>query len=164
MKAIIRKDEDAVSPVIATILMVAITVVLAAVLYVMVSGLITTPTTPSSGWGINLGKSGDASNWTLSFTTIPASTLLTNVFITVTNPAGAALVSNIPLSQIASSTTSSPNGGYQYVYLTPLSTTAPPNTPLSAGDVVRLAVNHYQTGCTVSITAGSSVVYTHALQ
>ena len=40
MKAIIRKDEQAVSPVIATILMVAITVVLAAVLYVMVSGLI----------------------------------------------------------------------------------------------------------------------------
>ncbi len=37
---IIRKDEKAVSPVIATILMVAITVVLAAVLYVMVTGLI----------------------------------------------------------------------------------------------------------------------------
>ncbi len=33
----IRKDQEAVSPVIATILMVAITVVLAAVLYVMVS-------------------------------------------------------------------------------------------------------------------------------
>jgi flagellin-like protein len=39
----IRRDEDAVSPVIATILMVAITVVLAAVLYVMVSGLIAGP-------------------------------------------------------------------------------------------------------------------------
>lgn len=36
----IRRNEKAVSPVIATILMVAITVVLAAVLYVMVSGLI----------------------------------------------------------------------------------------------------------------------------
>ncbi len=34
----IRKDSSGVSPVIATILMVAITVVLAAVLYVMVSG------------------------------------------------------------------------------------------------------------------------------
>jgi archaeal type IV pilus assembly protein PilA len=43
MKSVIRKDEAAVSPVIATILMVAITVVLAAVLYVMVSGLITSP-------------------------------------------------------------------------------------------------------------------------
>ena len=37
---VLKKDEEGVSPVIATILMVAITVVLAAVLYVMVSGLI----------------------------------------------------------------------------------------------------------------------------
>src|SRR5437016_13387345 len=41
MKSVIREEEASVSPVIATILMVAITVVLAAVLYVMVSGLIT---------------------------------------------------------------------------------------------------------------------------
>src|SRR3989442_81026 len=40
---LIREDESAVSPVIATILMVAITVVLAAVLYVMVTGLLTGP-------------------------------------------------------------------------------------------------------------------------
>jgi flagellin-like protein len=37
---VLKRDEEGVSPVIATILMVAITVVLAAVLYVMVSGLI----------------------------------------------------------------------------------------------------------------------------
>jgi len=41
MKTIMKNDETAVSPVIVTILVVAITVVLAAVLYVMVSGLIT---------------------------------------------------------------------------------------------------------------------------
>ena len=40
---IVRMDEKAVSPVIATILMVAITVVLAAVLYVMVTGLLAGP-------------------------------------------------------------------------------------------------------------------------
>ena len=39
MKRFIRKDDEAVSPVIAVILMVAITVVLAGVLYVWVSGL-----------------------------------------------------------------------------------------------------------------------------
>jgi flagellin-like protein len=43
----IRKDSNAVSPVIATILMVAITVVLAAVLYVMVLGFGGTTSTPS---------------------------------------------------------------------------------------------------------------------
>ena len=39
MKKVYKMREDAVSPVIATILMVAITVVLAAVLYVMVIGM-----------------------------------------------------------------------------------------------------------------------------
>jgi len=43
----IRKDAEGVSPVIATILMVAITVVLAAVLYVMVLGFGGTTSTPS---------------------------------------------------------------------------------------------------------------------
>jgi flagellin-like protein len=44
----IWKNEEGVSPVIAVILMVAITVVLAAVLYVMVSGMLgTTGTTPT---------------------------------------------------------------------------------------------------------------------
>ena len=40
-KVVWHKDDDAVSPVIGTILMVAITVVLAAVLWLMVSGMIT---------------------------------------------------------------------------------------------------------------------------
>jgi flagellin-like protein len=43
----IRKDAEGVSPVIATILMVAITVVLAAVLYVMVLGFGGTQNTPN---------------------------------------------------------------------------------------------------------------------
>ena len=42
-KVVWHKDDDAVSPVIGTILMVAITVVLAAVLWLMVSGMIQDP-------------------------------------------------------------------------------------------------------------------------
>ena len=47
-----RRKDSAVSPVIATILMVAITVVLAAVLYVMVSGFTHSPGTANSA-GLN---------------------------------------------------------------------------------------------------------------
>src|SRR5216684_3413346 len=91
MRSIIRKDEQAVSPVIATILMVAITVVLAAVLYVMVSGLISGPGGTPTAWGVNIGKSGDQSNWTLTFTSIPSSAATNSVFITIRNAAGAAV-------------------------------------------------------------------------
>jgi len=51
-KAFIRKDEEGVSPVIATILMVAITVVLAAVLYIMVINIPDPSRIPPTGtWG-----------------------------------------------------------------------------------------------------------------
>ncbi len=62
MKKFIRKDDEAVSPVIAVILMVAITVVLAGVLWAMLSSMTTTggdeapnisieaPITKSYGW------------------------------------------------------------------------------------------------------------------
>lgn len=56
----IRKDAEAVSPVIATILMVAITVVLAAVLYVMVLGFGGTSTqTPTSSLTKSTVAGGD---------------------------------------------------------------------------------------------------------
>ena len=55
----IRKDSEAVSPVIATILMVAITVVLAAVLYVMVLGFGGTSTqTPAATYQKNTIANG----------------------------------------------------------------------------------------------------------
>jgi len=74
----VRKDSEAVSPVIATILMVAITVVLAAVLYVMVLGFgADTTTTPTSSfsktsttdsygnpaWAFRFGTLTDEVNW-----------------------------------------------------------------------------------------------------
>src|SRR5205809_2934014 len=110
MKGVIRKDEAAVSPVIATILMVAITVVLAAVLYVMVSGLITPvggnkplvtfssvtkvnavtwtfsiasaqPTVAQSNYKVNFGLGTTAG-------TLPANLGASNANVTVTFPAG----------------------------------------------------------------------------
>ena len=67
---LIRKDQEAVSPVIATILMVAITVVLAAVLYVMVSGILgggTGSTKPYITFSAQITKAGTDPNLTASF-------------------------------------------------------------------------------------------------
>jgi flagellin-like protein len=157
MKTLLRKDEQAVSPVIATILMVAITVVLAAVLYVMVSGLISGPGGTPTAWGVNIGKSGDQSNWTLTFTSIPSSAATSSVFITIRNAAGAAVsgATNVPFSTIAGGGTA----GYNAMYFTP-------NTPgiVSTGDVLRLSTASYPTGYQVSLVSGTSIVYTHALQ
>jgi len=59
----VRKDSEAVSPVIATILMVAITVVLAAVLYVMVLGFGgTSQTTPAATYSKQTMTNGQRIN------------------------------------------------------------------------------------------------------
>ena len=92
---LIQKDESAVSPVIATILMVAITVVLAAVLYVMVSGLITSPGGQVRSIGINPGSAG--TNHTLLFSTVPAGLAKVNVNILIRNPSGVIVCQLTPL-------------------------------------------------------------------
>jgi flagellin-like protein len=65
----IWRNEEGVSPVIAVILMVAITVVLAAVLYVMVSGMLgTTGTTPtvSMAWNEDHEHPGNYTGYVVS--------------------------------------------------------------------------------------------------
>ena len=157
MRSIIRKDEQAVSPVIATILMVAITVVLAAVLYVMVSGLISGPGGTPTAWGVNIGKSQSQTNWTLTFTSIPQSAATSAVFITITDSNGAPVTgaTNVAFSTIAGGGTA----GYHAMYFSPTT----PST-VSAGDVLRLSTVSYPNGYQVKIVSGNSVVFTHALQ
>ena len=83
MKSIIRKDEAAVSPVIATILMVAITVVLAAVLYVMVSGLITGPGGTPQAMGVGVQPSSDGSNWIVTVLSTPTGKLYSSTTLAI---------------------------------------------------------------------------------
>jgi flagellin-like protein len=60
-------DERGVSPVIAVILMVAITVVLASVLYVMVTSIIIKP--PDQDWGrLDCEKDDEPGEYTLTYT------------------------------------------------------------------------------------------------
>lgn len=92
-----RKDAEAVSPVIATILMVAITVVLAAVLYVMVLGFgtggtstpsvqISSRTTTADGYKWQLTAPTSEVTWT-DFTVILQSGTLSSTWNTATQAA-----------------------------------------------------------------------------
>ncbi len=72
MRAVIRGERTGVSPVIATILLVAITVVLAAVLYVMVSSLFNPHTTQAKFLGVSVGQSAGGAQWILTFISVPA--------------------------------------------------------------------------------------------
>ena len=83
-----RMKDSGVSPVIATILMVAITVVLAAVLYVMVSGFTHTPPASQTA-GLSESQSGN--NYTVAVSSVSANNIkLSNLKIVITGAGAAA--------------------------------------------------------------------------
>ena len=88
MKTLRRLDERAVSPVIATILLVAITVVLAAVLYLMLSGILIPGGNGPRAMGVTLTKSGDGLNWSLTIVSTPSGLPLSEVRLTIFTPSG----------------------------------------------------------------------------
>jgi len=71
----LRKSEEAVTPVIATILMVAITVVLAAVLYAMIGGFV--KLTPPPGY-VSAEVDGNDKNWTVEVINVQGGSLATS--------------------------------------------------------------------------------------
>jgi len=76
-----RRNERGVSPIIATILLVAITVVLAAVLYVLVSGLTKTGVSTPYEFGMAyLSSAGTGKNYTEVLSVTPTPGLVTSIF------------------------------------------------------------------------------------
>jgi len=130
---VLKRDEEGVSPVIATILMVAITVVLAAVLYVMVSGLIN----PTGGGGVSMGvtpgRTVDGSNWTLTIASTPSGKALTTTNLVIKRPDGSVILTATPLSTFVTTETS----GVKYNKVTPSA------TAVVVGDQILLRVSTY---------------------
>lgn len=83
-----RKEDDSVSPVIATILLVAITVVLAAVLYATISSMgINTTTAPPV---VGTSRSTTATDWVFTVTAISGgrTILQSDVYVQLKNSTG----------------------------------------------------------------------------
>ncbi|MEM3396262.1 MAG: type IV pilin N-terminal domain-containing protein [Thermoplasmata archaeon] len=86
------KNKKGVSPVIATILMVAITVVLAAVLYVMVMGMMSGPGTVSAPLGL-YAKYVNGQTVTITVNSAPANAPLNGTNVVIVNASSGLLVS-----------------------------------------------------------------------
>jgi len=98
-----------VSPIIATILLVAITVVLAAVLYILISGLTKGPGNTPIGTAIafsGVSESNTATQWnyTMSVQTATSGMTWSNMIFQVQAPSGA-LVTTGPTKVVISGTT-----------------------------------------------------------
>ena len=146
----IRKDRKAVSPVIATILMVAITVVLAAVLYVMVSGLVSGPGATPSAIGVSVSQSSNGLNWVLIFADVPAGKANSTVSLSIADGSGATLFAATALNAL---------GGSTETY-SPITT----GSTLAAGDRILLTVATYAAGSTYQLIDANGVLAQGTLQ
>jgi flagellin-like protein len=147
MKNVIRTDEGAVSPVIATILMVAITVVLAAVLYVMVSGLITGPGSTPQQMGVSVSTSGDGTNWVLLVSSTPTGKAYTSTTLAIFKADGSSNLTATALGSLSAAT----NG----CVLSKASSTA---TAVQVGDRILCKTGWYVTGSTYQISDGTTLL------
>jgi flagellin-like protein len=147
MKNVIRTDEGAVSPVIATILMVAITVVLAAVLYVMVSGLITGPGSTPQQMGVSVSTSGDGTNWVLLVSSTPTGKAYTSTTLAIFKADGSLNLTATALGSLSAAT----NG----CSLSKASSTA---TAVQVGDRILCKTGWYVTGSTYQISDGTTLL------
>jgi len=164
MKTIIRKDEGAVSPVIATILMVAITVVLAAVLYVMVSGLLSPTGSGPRAIGVAPARSADGTNWTLTFTSVPSGLTTAGTRLTIITSGGSTSLASVAFSSLTS-------GNYGSGACAPGPTCqkaayvqALVGTSVGVGDRVLISTTAYPTGYTYQISDGTSILASGTLQ
>ena len=160
MKKIWKKD-DAVSPVIATILMVAITVVLAAVLYVMVIGFGTGNTsTPAGAWSDVAATSSTTAKLTFGSFTTDVKPIDLRIYVTE-NAVNSSVIS-FPSNQPTALTWSTPPAGATAVYFDYNQAGELVNsgdyitlTGLQSGAQYSFEVFHVPTDATVSMTGDS---------
>ena len=157
-----KRNEDAVSPVIATILMVAITVVLAAVLYVMVIGMSegSGDTAPVGTMASMTATANDAATLTFgSFAPIPAPMDLKIILTPSTGTPLEYTFSSIPGSGNVSMTASAGTANYydtnyggnainsgDYIKI----------TGLSGGTTYTISIFHYPSDSVCSMTGTTS--------
>jgi len=137
-----RKNESAVSPVIATILMVAITVVLAGVLVVYLQTINVDSGVKPETIGVRLERT-DEGNWTMRI--VQGETALSGIVVQVTNPSTGSVVVGGSLTAISP-------------YYSLRDNSLPGH--LNAGDVVLFnqTANFVQEGYTVSLIKGGGTL------
>ena len=142
MKQIIYKEDKAVSPIIATILLIAITVVLAATLYTVLGGF--TKGLSSGSASASISFTGTSPNYSIAFTSVAGNVSMSSLTLEIYN--GSASVQSVSLA-----------GAY-----TSGSNTVIVGTPGTTRDYYSVAVNGANGGYLSSITTISISGYSKA--
>jgi len=139
------KNRSGVSPVIATILMVAITVVLAAVLYVMVMGFGGTSSSAPTGTFTSAAKSSTANTMVFTFNTMSKDTQFTDCKVSIVKDSGASSLT--PALATGSTGVTTTDTTYKVV-----STDLGGDGKISNGDYLTISATTLTSGSTYTVT------------
>jgi len=142
----IRKDGDGVSPVIATILMVAITVVLAAVLYVMVLG-IGGPGDTGVNIGVNKSSSGDGVYWIITVSSVSDTAPTSDFYVRIMNTTGDQVV----YKQLSTYTSGTAVDGVTW------SNSDTTDSTIDSGDYFKLVKATYPANSVFTLVSGDNI-------
>ncbi len=145
MKPILVSDREAVSPVIATILLVAITVILAAVLYVVAMGIFSSHSAPADFLGVSLDSSSGV-DWVLTFVSVTGTPSQNGTFLMLKAGNGTTEL-QATLFQLET-----PVKGVRYI---PAQSA---RDVLSVGDQVRMPLATYPSGTLYDFATSESVL------
>jgi flagellin-like protein len=152
---VLYKKEKGVSPVIATILMVAITVVLASAVYIMVSGYMGGAPSKPITLGVSPSTTANATQFLITSGNISVSSG-SPLIITITSPSGTSV--STQLTKVADP--NSPPSGYTvHVY------SVSGSQYLAAGDTITISYGSGSSaaplppGTTVTFTYNGNVIY-----
>ncbi len=148
----VRRDPRAVSPVVASILLVAITVILAAVLYVMVAGLLSSAPRLDV-MTFNLESRGE--NVSLQVVTVSPGKVPSQTYLLIRDAGGNALLPLTPWANFTFDRWAENRVLYQDAN--------PAVEDIRPGDVLLVSVVAYPSGSTVFATDGSSILGSRTL-
>ncbi len=162
-RVLYQKKEKGVSPVIATILMVAITVVLASAVYLMVSGYIGSSPSKPVALGVVPTVTATGTQFLISSGSLTVSSG-TPLIITVNqlDPSVWTSPFTATISSLPSSGTFSSSNGYVNLQYS-ISLVSGSTSTLSAGDIITISYNGgpLPTGTTVTFTYNGNVIYSY---
>lgn len=138
----LKSDTTSVSPVIAVVLMVAITVVLASVVYIMVSGMIVT--VPSSQ-RLGVTETRYSENWTISLVYVPSGLTPNNTYFQTFGPDGSPIIPRSLLKDVQGFRDKNPVG------------------LLNPGDRIILSISSHPDHSTFDFISGNTVIATGSL-
>ncbi len=140
--------------IVLVVLLVVVMLVFPAIMYVMVSGLITGPGTAPRAIGVTVMRSTDGSDWVLTFTSVPTSLSVSATMLTLISSSGTPMLSSTSLSSLE-------GAGMSGVTYMPA---AMGSMYCNAGDRLLASTTTYPSGTQYEIINGGSILASGQMQ